>query len=162
MCKKGAYMSTRDNKQCKNWRKQDCTNCQHMSKDSTAYYYTTAQKLWYIQKGNPLTGENCVDCKLKDYSLIRQLIDRIKMDASDLFETIGCLEPGVVAMNPDMQLILESICESLGSNTSKAGILGIRARDIERAQCNPKSTQGSLGNIIMVQKEVAVKNNYNV
>jgi hypothetical protein len=151
------------NNRCKSWRNQDCTNCQHLSKDASSYYYKANRKLWHAGRGNPLTGERCEGCELKDYSLVKQLIERVKMDASDLFETIGCLNVEVVAPKQDMVIMLESISENLGSCTSRAGVLGLRVKDIDReTQVDTTAPGGSMGNIIVMQKEGSVKSSYMV
>lgn len=146
-------------KYCKSWRSQDCTNCEHMSKETACYYYKTRHKLWHVGRGNPRTGERCEGCELKDYSLVKLFIERIKMDTSDLYETIGCLNIEIVARNRDMIVILESIVESLGSNTSKAGIIELRSKDLEREAESPTaSAQDTIGNVV-VYKERTAKNN---
>jgi len=150
-------MDAQDGKKgCKGWRSQDCTNCEHMSKESSSYYYKTRHKLWHAGRGNPRTGERCDVCELKDYSLVKMFIERIKMDASDLYETIGCVDVEIVARNRDMIVILESIVESLGSNTSKAGIIGLRAKDLEREAISPTiSTQDTIDNVVMYKERAA-------
>jgi hypothetical protein len=86
-------------------------------------------------------------------------IERVKMDASDLYETIGCLNIEIVARNRDMIVILESIVENLGSNTSKAGIIGLKAKDLEREAKSPTAyAQNSIDNVV-TYKERTAKNN---
>ncbi len=143
-------------KNCRIWRSQDCTNCEHMSKEAAYYYYKTRHKLWHAGRGNPRTGQQCEGCELKDYSLVKLFIERIKMDASDLYETIGCLNIEIIARNRDMIVILESIVESLGSNTSKAGIIGLKAKDLEReAKCPTAYAQDHIDNVVTYKERTA-------
>lgn len=132
-CKKGHVMDARGiRKDCKDWQRQDCTNCQFLSKDAATYYYNTTHKLWWADRGNPYTGDRCEGCALRAYASIRKTIEQVKRDTSDLFETVGCLSVEHVVGRFDIVSTLELIAESISTSTSKAGELSLQVREIER------------------------------
>lgn len=132
-CKKGHVMDARGSKkECKQWHRQDCTNCQFLTKDATAFYYNTTHRLWRSDRGNPYTGDRCEGCALKAYAGIKRTIEQVKRDTSDLFETIGCLSVEHVTGRYDLVSTLELIAESISTSTSKAGELSLQVREIER------------------------------
>jgi len=132
-CKKSHLMDARETrKECKDWQKQDCTNCQYLTKDATTYYYNMTHRLWWAGRGNPYTGDRCEGCSLRAYASIRQTIDQVKRDTSDLFQTVGCLSVEHVTGRYDLVSMLELIAENISTSTSKAGELALHAREIER------------------------------
>lgn len=136
-CKKNHIMDANGGKkECKDWQRQDCLNCQYMSKESATYYYNTTQKLWSSGRGNPYTGDRCEGCALRAYASIKKTIEQVKRDTSDLFETVGCLSVEHVTGRYEIISTLELIAESISTSTSKAGELALRVREIERTSDN--------------------------
>ncbi len=119
-------------KECKDWQRQDCTNCQFLTKEAATYYYNTTHKLWWADRGNPYTGDRCEGCALRAYASIRKTIDQVKRDTSDLYETVGCLSVEHVIGRFDIVSTLELIAESISTSTSKAGEMSLQVREIER------------------------------
>ncbi|OPY28860.1 MAG: hypothetical protein A4E28_01247 [Methanocella sp. PtaU1.Bin125] len=132
-CKKGHVMDARGiRKECKDWQRQDCTNCQFLSKEAATYYYNATHKLWWADRGNPYTGDRCEGCALRAYANIRKTIEQVKRDTSDLYETVGCLSVEHVIGRFDIVSTLELIAESISTSTSKAGEMSLQVREIER------------------------------
>ncbi|WP_424358199.1 hypothetical protein [Methanocella sp. MCL-LM] len=157
MCKKNHAMDARGlRKDCRDWLKQDCTNCRYLTKDATTYYYETTHKLWWIGRGNPYTGDRCEGCSLRAYASIRQTIDQVKRDTSDLYETVGSLSVECVTGRYDLVSTLELIAESISTSTSKAGELALRAREIERTsesvQLNPTRPAEAVKGILVAAR----------
>ncbi len=119
-------------KECKDWQRQDCTNCQFLTKEAATYYYNTTHKLWWADRGNPYTGDRCEGCALRAYASIRKTIDQVKRDTSDLYETVGCLSVEHVIGRFDIVSTLELIAENISTSTSKAGEMSLQVREIER------------------------------
>ena len=132
-CKKDHVMDAGGiRKECKDWQRQDCTNCQFLSKDAATYYYDTTHRLWWTDRGNPYTGDRCEGCALRAYASIRKTIDQVKRDTSDLYETVGCLSVEHVIGRFDIVSTLELIAESISTSTSKAGEMSLQVREIQR------------------------------
>jgi hypothetical protein len=132
-CRKGHVMDARGaKKECKDWQRQDCTNCQFLTRDAAAYYYDTTHRLWWTDRGNPYTGDRCEGCALRAYASIKKTIEQVKRDTSDLFETVGCLSVEHVTGRFDLVSTLELIAESISMSTGKAGELSLQVREIER------------------------------
>jgi len=132
-CRKGHAMDARGaKKECKDWQRQDCTNCQFLTRDAATYYYDTTHRLWWSDRGNPYTGDRCEGCALRAYASIKKTIEQVKRDTSDLFETVGCLSVEHVTGRYDLVSTLELIAESISTSTSKAGELSLQVREIER------------------------------
>ena len=132
-CRKGHAMDARGaKKECRDWQRQDCTNCQFLTRDAATYYYNTTHRLWWTDRGNPYTGDRCEGCALRAYSSIKKTIEQVKRDTCDLFETIGCLSVEHVTGRYDLVSTLELIAESISTSTSKAGELSLQAREVER------------------------------
>jgi hypothetical protein len=153
-CKRNHVMDARGmKKECKDWQRQDCTNCQFLSKDAATYYYNTTHKLWWVDRGNPYTGDRCEGCALRAYASIRKTIDQVKRDTSDLYETVGCLSVEHVIGRFDIVSTLELIAESISTSTSKAGELSLQVREIERTSENVHSNSmrstGSMKGIVV-------------
>jgi hypothetical protein len=132
-CRKGHVMDARGaKKECKEWQRQDCTNCQFLTRDAAKYYYDTTHRLWWTDRGNPYTGDRCEGCALRAYASIKKTIEQVKRDTSDLFETVGCLSVEHVTGRYDLVSTLELIAESISTSTGKAGELSLQVREIER------------------------------
>jgi hypothetical protein len=127
-------------KECKDWHRQDCANCQFLTKEAATYYYNTTHKLWWADRGNPYTGDRCEGCALRAYASIRNTIDQVKRDTCDLFETVGCLSVEHVIGRFDIVSTLELIAESISTSTSKAGELSLQVREIERTTESVQTT----------------------
>lgn len=156
-CRKNHAMDARGLKrECKDWLRQDCTNCQYLTKDATAYYYGTTHKLWWTGRGNPYTGDRCEGCSLRAYASIRQTIDQVKRDTSDLFEMVGSLSVECVTGRYDLVSTLELIAESISTSTSKAGELALCVREIERTsesvQPNPTRPAETAKSIVVTAR----------
>ncbi len=140
-------------KECKDWQRQDCTNCQFLSKEAATYYYNTTHKLWWSDRGNPYTGDRCEGCALRAYASIRKTIDQVKRDTSDLYETVGCLSVEHVIGRFDIVSTLELIAESISTSTSKAGEMSLQVREIERTcesvHSNPMRPTETIKSIVM-------------
>jgi hypothetical protein len=133
ICKKGNYIDARgDRKECKDWKKQDCINCQFMCKDASEFYYKSYHKLWWTGRGNPATGERCDGCELREFVVVKGLIEQVKRDASDLYETIGSINCEHVSGRDELVSLLELVAETMSTSASKAGELGLKAREVER------------------------------
>lgn len=153
-CKKSHVMDVRGiKKDCKDWQRQDCTNCQFLSKEAATYYYNTTHKLWWSDRGNPYTGDRCEGCALRAYASIRKTIDQVKRDTSDLYETVGCLSVEHVIGRFDIVSTLELIAESISTSTSKAGEMSLQVREIERTcesvHSNPTRPTETIKSIVM-------------
>ena len=132
-CRKSHVMDARGaKKDCKDWQRQDCTNCQFLTQDAARYYYDTTHRLWWTDRGNPYSGDRCEGCALRAYASIKKTIEQVKRDTSDLFETVGCLSVEHVTGRYDLVSTLELIAESISTSTSKAGELSLQVREIER------------------------------
>jgi hypothetical protein len=140
-------------KECKDWQRQDCLNCQFMTRDAATYYYNTTHKLWWQGRGNPYTGDRCEGCALRAYASIKKTIEQVKRDTSDLYETVGCLNVEHVTGRYDLVSTLELIAESISTSTSKAGELALRVRQIERTSdsvhANPNRPAGAMKGIVI-------------
>jgi hypothetical protein len=132
-CRKDHAMDARGiRKECKDWQRQDCTNCQFLTKEAATYYYNTTRKLWWSDRGNPYTGDRCEGCALRAYASIKKTIEQVKRDTSDLYETVGCLNVEQVIGRFEIVSTLELIAESISTSTSKAGEMSLQVREIER------------------------------
>ena len=154
VCGKNHVMDARGvRKECKEWQRQDCTNCQYLSKEAATYYYDATHKLWWTDRGNPYTGDRCEGCALRAYASIRKTIEQVKRDASDLFETVGCLSVEHVTGRYDIVSTLELIAENISTSTSKAGELSLQVREIERTngsvQANPARPAETIKGIVV-------------
>jgi hypothetical protein len=119
-------------KECKDWQRQDCTNCQFLTQDAARYYYDTTHRLWWTDRGNPYSGDRCEGCALRAYASIKKTIEQVRRDTSDLFEAVGCLSIEHVTGRYDLVSTLELIAESISTSTSRAGELSLQVREIER------------------------------
>lgn len=136
-CRKDHVMDARGaKKECKDWQRQDCTNCQFLTRDAANYYYDTTHRLWWTDRGNPYTGDRCEGCALRAYASIKKTIEQVKRDTSDLFQTVGCLSVEHVTGRYDLVSTLELIAENISTSTSKAGELSLQVREIERTSDN--------------------------
>ncbi|MCD1294945.1 hypothetical protein CUJ83_08035 [Methanocella sp. CWC-04] len=160
ICKKGIHMDARGiRRDCKNWQKQDCTNCQYLSKDATDYYYRSTHKLWFIGRGNPFTNESCEGCELREYGMVKGLIEQVKRDACDIYEIIGCLDAEKVSGRRELVSILELIAENISTSANKGGTLGLRARELERTG---QRIEEDIGEMIILQREDMINAGYNI
>lgn len=156
ICRKGHVMDARNvKKDCKEWQKQDCINCQFLTREATTFYYNTTHRLWWIGRGNPFTSDRCEGCSLRAFASIKKTIEQVKRDTSDLFETVGCLSVEHVTGRYDLVSTLELIAESISTSTSKAGELSLKVREIERTGSTllslppPRQAQNSIKGMIM-------------
>lgn len=148
-------------KECKYWQRQNCTNCQYLNREATDFYYRTNHKLWHVGRGNPTTGENCEECDLRSYGRVKELISQVKRDASDIYENIGCLEVQKVVLAKDLVSALDLISDNIRSSASRAGLLGLKARDLEKPDTNFSYVEhADIESIMLLQNEEKQKVGY--